>query len=127
AGVLIFLAFRSSHSDDGRNSGPARQLVRAPVAAAPAPASPKDVKTASPGGRIATPSATEPSVSFVAAEETGSAAVPMVTAKGDRTTKGKAKAKPKPLPAGAQPGASCDPPYSIDPDGIKHFKPECFK
>jgi serine/threonine-protein kinase len=29
-------------------------------------------------------------------------------------------------PPAAHPG-SCDPPYSMDADGIKHFKPECFK
>jgi serine/threonine-protein kinase len=32
--------------------------------------------------------------------------------------------KPKPHVA---PAADCAPPYSIDSDGIKHFKPECFK
>jgi len=34
---------------------------------------------------------------------------------------------PRQAPQGSQPSAACDPPYSIDEAGRKHFKPECYQ
>lgn len=41
---------------------------------------------------------------------------PVVTAK-----------KPEPKPEPAKPGAKCDPPFTIDASGVKHYKLECLK
>ncbi|HEX3596904.1 MAG TPA: serine/threonine-protein kinase [Polyangiaceae bacterium] len=46
------------------------------------------------------------------------------TGKSKTASSGKAKSA---APAHHASAASCEPPYSIDSDGIKHFKPECFK
>jgi hypothetical protein len=124
-GVVIFLAFRSYHSGDEKAPAPAR----APIAAAPGAASGTAI-AAPPGERTSPPSAADPAE--VAAIETTSAADSVASPKAEGASAAKAKTKAREKPrapaAGAKGSApSCDPPYSIDPDGIKHFKPECFK
>ena len=33
----------------------------------------------------------------------------------------------RPAPAAASAKPDCDPPYSLDDQGQKHFKPECYR
>lgn len=63
-----------------------------------------------------TPVAPTPTPVVVEPAPVKPATKPLVTAK-----------KPEPKPEPAKPGASCDPPFTIDASGVKHYKLECLK
>jgi serine/threonine-protein kinase len=113
-GVLLALTQRRSAEHEaaqpslgGRHSSPA--------AAAPAP-NPAALEPRQEPAEAEAPSVAPPALQ---------ASTPVVAASAPAAAKSTRPASGKPKPHGAS--AACDPPYSIDSDGIKHFKPECFK
>jgi serine/threonine-protein kinase len=107
-----FFAFRAiSHSSsEGPGSSAAPAAADRPSAAVTAPTASAVVLVAEP----------PPTASALPAAVTAPAAAPDA---------GVAVAQKRPVapPASAKPRANCDPNFTLDADGHKHFKPECFK
>jgi serine/threonine-protein kinase len=93
-------------------------VSRSPSASAPAPASATLPSTA-PTSRADTAPVTLPAVRAASASSSAAPAPPPTSA------------RPAPLGQGAappvrKPAPSCDPPYTIDEVGHRHYKPECM-
>jgi eukaryotic-like serine/threonine-protein kinase len=155
AGVLVCLggaiAFRTLRGT-GTPMEPATalsppQLVVSPATAMPSPAPPPAIDYASaadpaaaPATSVASPAAASEPAAAPAAS-TGAASAPSSSKTGPGASPGTTDAVPtQPQAAGRRTGAptsagtqktpakkaDCNPNYTLDKDGQKHFKPECF-
>ena len=111
----VLLAVTQRRSVEHAAAQTSVRLTAPPPAAAPAP------NTAVPELRQE-PVAGEASGVAPAPEEVSTQVVASSASSGAKSAR---PAGGKPKHHGAP--AACNPPYSIDSDGIKHFKPECFK
>ncbi len=110
--VLAFLAFRPRHGAELPSPGPSAPLAdtahgRAPETASTAPIAAEPVALEA----TASPEATQPSTAPASAAPARPAAAP-------RAFKRAAKVEAVP--------ANCQPPFVLDAQGRKRFKPECF-
>jgi eukaryotic-like serine/threonine-protein kinase len=108
-----------------RQPGPAASSSPTPFVDVP-PTAPQPIASElpSPGGPGGIPpgSATPPP----AASASAAAAAPPIDSAAHAAAPARPSPRPQARPATAAP-PSCDPPYTLDAQGRKYFKPECFK
>src|SRR5262249_2637728 len=88
-----------------------REPTVAPSSGQPALAPAEPSASAEPPSRVTASGSSAPTA----------ATIPSSATRGDATGKLPINRKPK-----ATPKPGCDPPYVLNPDGTKRFKPECF-
>jgi serine/threonine protein kinase len=130
--LLFFIVFRALHSDDSA----ATSVAASSATPFTSPAPPATTTPADPGAPTvaAAPPATAwtPDKLPVAVPVPSPVAPPVAAIKAPAAAAPPAAhptphpATPHASPGHATPGGGCDPPFTYDAQGMKHFKPECF-